>query len=120
MHFTIVVSKPFDDEDLVRDSLIQRFEFCYELAWKTLKEYLQYNGLIVASMPRAVFTEAYQNSIINNEEIWLSMIKDRNVSSHEYKEDYILTVATRIKEQYFNEFNCLLQNLENEVKKLEG
>ena len=43
----IIVEQMDIDDDIVRDSLIQRFEFCYELAWKTLKEYLQYNGLIL-------------------------------------------------------------------------
>jgi len=42
-----IINDSLTDKFIVRDSLIQRFEFCYELAWKTLKEYLQYNGLIL-------------------------------------------------------------------------
>ncbi len=87
-------------QEIMRDSMIQRFEFCYELAWKTLRAYMMENGLAPDSMPRPTFKMAYQNGIIDNEETWLSMIKDRNVASHQYNEDYIILVAERIQSEY--------------------
>ena len=98
-------------QDIIRDSSIQRFEFCYELAWKTLKEYMIYNGLSVENMPRSVFKTAYQHSIIDNQEVWLEMIKDRNVASHEYNEDYIILVANKITDLYTKEFVKLVEKL---------
>ena len=108
---SIIVEQMDIDDDIVRDSLIQRFEFCYELAWKTLKEYLQYNGLTLESMPRPVFKVAYENNIINHENIWLEMIKDRNIASHEYSEERIKLVAINIRDNYYKEFVDLLKKL---------
>ena len=101
--------------DIIRDSAIQRFEFCYELAWKTLREYMIYNGLSVENMPRPVFKAAYQHSILDNQEIWLEMIKDRNVASHEYNEDYIIAVASKINSKYTLEFVKLAEKLGKEI-----
>ncbi len=108
----------FDDyimNEIMRDSLIQRFEFTYELAWKTLKEYLSYQGYAGETSPRSVFKAAYQNSIIGNQEIWLSMVKDRNVASHEYNDSYIDEVASRIKSSYFQEFLSLTEKIKSEL-----
>lgn len=107
----VVAVKPFDDENILRDSLIQRFEFCYELSWKTLKEYLSYNGITTETMPRPVFKAAFEHHIIDNEQIWLDMIKDRNVASHEYNEEYIALAADRIKNKYLSEFEKLCDKL---------
>ncbi len=107
-----VVVKQFDFEnDIIRDSLIQRFEFCYELAWKTLKEYLVYNGLLVESMPRAVFKAAYENGVIDNADIWLEMIRDRNIASHEYSEEQANVFAENIVIKYFDEFKGLAMKI---------
>ncbi len=60
--------------EVLRDSMIQRFEICYELVWKTMKDYLIYLGFEAESTPRGVFQIAYQNGLIEDSEIWLSMI----------------------------------------------
>lgn len=98
-------------EDIIRDSYIMRFEFSYELAWKTLAEYLVENGMRRENMPRMIFKSAYQNSIIDNEEIWLQMMKDRNFAAHEYDEEYIQQVANRVKNLYVREFVALAERL---------
>ncbi len=102
--------------EIMRDSLIQRFEFTYELAWKTLKEYLLYHGFVHNSSPRYVFKIAYKNSIVENKNVWLSMVKDRNVASHEYNDDYIDEVAERIKSSYVVEFLNLIEKIKNEIE----
>lgn len=109
-----VEKSEFDDSlmnEIMRDSLIQRFEFTYELAWKTLKEYLTYSGFKHESTPRSIFKTAYQNDITDSQESWLSMIKDRNVASHEYNDDYIDQVAERIKSLYIKEFLSLIEKI---------
>ncbi len=98
-------------QEVFRDSLIQRFEFCYEITWKTLREYLVYEGFAEDNSPRSVFKTAYQNNVINNQEVWLAMIRDRNVASHEYNESYIEEVADRIKSSYAAEFTNLIKYL---------
>lgn len=68
--------------DVVRDGLIQRFEFTYELTWKTTKEYLENLGILDKNSPRAVIKEAFAQKLILNEDIWLLMLRDRNMTSH--------------------------------------
>lgn len=77
------------------DALIQRFEFNYELAWKTLKAALEIEGVVVTS-PRAAFQKAYAAGWIDDERAWLGMLNDRNLMSHTYKEQDAIAVAGRI------------------------
>ena len=69
--------------EYLRDSTIQRFEFCIELAWKTSKKIM---GTATAA-PKDVIREMAQSSYITNVDIWLKAIDMRNLSSHTYKED---------------------------------
>ncbi len=74
------------ESSIVMDATIQRFEFTYELMWKTLKIFLEDIHGIRAASPRLVFKEAYALSIIEQEDIFLEMIKSRNLLSHTYNE----------------------------------
>lgn len=99
--------------DVIRDGLIQRFEFTYELAWKTTKDYLEDIGIMDKNSPKAVFKEAYGQKLIKNEEAWLYMIKDRNMTSHLYQEKMAKEIAERIINCYINEFDKLVEALNN-------
>lgn len=72
---------------IVRDATIQRFEFTYELCWKTLKNYLEDIHGIRAESPRLVFKEAFALDLIRDEHLFIAMIEDRNTLSHTYNED---------------------------------
>lgn len=74
------------ESSIVMDATIQRFEFTYELMWKTLKTFLEDIHGIRAVSPRLVFKEAYALSIIEQEDIFLEMIQSRNLLSHTYNE----------------------------------
>ena len=74
------------ESSIVMDATIQRFEFTYELMWKTLKNFLEDGHGVRAVSPRQVFVEAYSLSIIEQEEVFLEMIKSRNLLSHTYNE----------------------------------
>lgn len=97
--------------DVVRDGLIQRFEFTYELAWKATKDYLEDIGIMDKNSPKAVIKEAYAQKLIYNEQIWLFMIKDRNMTSHLYKETMAKEITERIMNCYINEFDKLVKAL---------
>lgn len=97
--------------DVVRDGVIQRFEFTYELAWKSTKAYLEDIGIVDKLSPKAVIKEAYAQKIILNEQNWLLMLQDRNMTSHVYKEEMAQEIAERIIVHYINEFELLLQKL---------
>ena len=101
-------------DDIVRDGLIQRFEFTYELSWKAAKEKLEEIGISEINSPRAVFKEAFSQNIVSNEEIWLLIIKDRNLTSHTYKEELANEIANRITTFYEKEFESLLGNLKKD------
>jgi nucleotidyltransferase substrate binding protein (TIGR01987 family) len=97
--------------DVIRDGVIQRFEFTYELAWKTSKEYLESIGIVDKTSPRAVIKEAYAQKLITDEKNWLLMLSDRNMTSHVYKEEMAKDIAHRICEIYVEEFEKLLGEL---------
>ena len=75
------------ESTIVLDATIQRFEFTYELIWKTLKNFLEdIHGIRVVSA-RQVFKEAYGLSLIDQEDVFLEMINSRNLLSHTYNEE---------------------------------
>lgn len=58
---------------IIRDGVIQRFEFTYELAWKATKAYLEDIGLVDRNSPKAVIKEAYAQKLICHEQNWLAL-----------------------------------------------
>lgn len=71
--------------EFMRDSVIQRFEFTYELAWKMLKLILESEG-IIARTPKETFQEALQADFISNGNEWSHLQKQRNLTTHTYDE----------------------------------
>ncbi|TGE37151.1 nucleotidyltransferase [Desulfosporosinus fructosivorans] len=98
--------------DVVRDGVIQRFEFTYELAWKTTKVFLEDSGIIDINSPKAVIKEAYAQKLISDEKTWLLMLNDRNMTSHLYREEIAVEIAERISGFYITEFVLLLKELQ--------
>ena len=89
------------DDSLYRDGLIQRFEFTVELAWKSLKEYLEDQGIALAmASPRAVLKDAYAAGVIFDAEVWDEIIRSRNVTSHVYDEQTAIEVADHVCNTY--------------------
>jgi nucleotidyltransferase substrate binding protein (TIGR01987 family) len=93
---------------VVRDSAIKRFEFCFDLSWKTIKAYAKIQGLGCAS-PRDAIKTAFTLKLIAYDEKWLSMIDDRNCTVHLYKEDYADAVYLRLS-VYLNLFGELIKS----------
>mgnify|MGYP005796495425 FL=1 len=86
---------------LYRDGLIQRFEFTVELAWKSLKEYLEDQGAVLGiASPRGVLKEAYAAGVITDAETWNRIIEARNITSHVYDEKTAQTVAYQIAREF--------------------
>ena len=87
------------NDDLYIDGAIKRFELCYELSWKLIKEYLSDVG-IICNNPRDCFRGAFANGLIDNEESWLKMIEDRNYLVHTYTFERSREIFERIKNSY--------------------
>ncbi len=96
--------------DLFLDAAIQRFEFTYELSWKTIKRYLQFEGNSVTS-PREVFQIAFKKAWIRDEAVWLDMIDDRNKTSHTYKKSIAMEVYNNLP-RYLQAYCEILYKLE--------
>ncbi|MBX7148267.1 nucleotidyltransferase substrate binding protein [bacterium] len=82
--------------DLYIDGTIQRFEFVFELCWKTLQKFLQEEG-IDCGTPRETLNKAYASQWIDDEEVWLGMLTDRNETSHTYNQTKASQIYSRIQ-----------------------
>ncbi|MGO8839023.1 MAG: nucleotidyltransferase substrate binding protein [Limisphaerales bacterium] len=81
--------------DLEKEGAVQRFEFTVELAWKTLKDYLEHSGVALAQItPKNVVKQAFSAKIIRDGQLWIDMLDCRNLMSHNYDEK-ILNQAVR-------------------------
>jgi len=74
--------------DMVRDSAIKRFEFCFDLAWKLLKTLLEEKKGVICASPKDCFREAYKNGLIEYDDFWLQMTDWRNEAVHTYSEQF--------------------------------
>lgn len=108
-----------EDTDLAVDGVLHRFEFTFELAWKTMKDYLEYQGLIdKTGSPRGVIQEAFSNGIIENGQVWIDMMLARNTLSHLYDEETSREIYDDIKNLYISEINKLVDELsQNKIQK---
>ena len=86
---------------LEQEGIIQRFEYTFELAWKTLKDKMEDDGIILDKIsPKSVVTEAYKDKYINDAQTWIQMIGDRNLMSHTYDFEKFKVILKSIKEIY--------------------
>jgi len=70
---------------LEKEGVIQRFEYCFELAWKTVKDYLEESGFVFATVtPRQVLKDAFAAKILAEGQVWIDMLDHRNLLSHTY------------------------------------
>ena len=97
------------ENDIIIDGVLHRFEFTFELAWKTMKDYLEYVGVIdKIGSPREIIKSAFEYGMIEDGENWIKMMLARNSLSHLYDEAKSREVYQDIKNRYFK----LLQELE--------
>ena len=97
-----------EENDIVIDGTLHRFEFTFELAWKTMKDYLEYSGIIEGmGSPREIIKTAFANGIIEDGDNWIKMMLARNSLSHLYDEEKSREIYLEIKNVYIN----LLQKL---------
>ena len=98
--FQEVLAEPIDRSSLVLDASIQRFEFCTELFWKTLKRMLADIAGEDAPFPKLTLAAAYRLGWIDEQELWIAALKDRNLSSHIYNEAQAIDIYQRLGGHY--------------------
>ncbi|MCC8074516.1 MAG: nucleotidyltransferase substrate binding protein [Clostridiales bacterium] len=97
--------------DSIRDGVIQRFEFCAELAWKTVREYLLDQGYSGVNSPKSVMKLAYADGLLQEEQGWLALLNARNLTSHLYDEAAAQTVFEEVRAVYLPLLKDLAQRL---------
>ncbi|WP_457636088.1 HI0074 family nucleotidyltransferase substrate-binding subunit [Persephonella sp.] len=100
-----------EKDDVVRDSAIKRFELCFELSWKTLKDFLTEEGILCRS-PKSCLKEAFSMGLIQDEDEWLSILEDRNLSVHTYDE--------ALAEELYNRLPDHLKAMKNLAKAIKS
>ena len=99
--------------DLAIDGVLHRYEFTFELAWKTLKDYLEYLGVqLNTGSPREIIKESFAHHLILNGETWIKMMLARNSLSHLYGEENSRQIYDAIKNEYFVEIEKLVEFFE--------
>lgn len=97
-------------DELDKDGVIQRFEFTFEILWKSLKLFLEYEG-IECRTPRACLKEAFRIGLIENENVFLNMLEDRNKLSHIYDKGVSEEILENVKHKYVKYMEKLLNKL---------
>ena len=99
-------------DDLEIDGVLQRFEFTFELAWKTLKDYMEYQGFSnKIGSPREIIQQAFKHGLIEDGETWIKMMLSRNALSHLYDENTSRKIYEEIKKQYIELLDTLIEKL---------
>ncbi|QJD77516.1 nucleotidyltransferase substrate binding protein [Spirosoma rhododendri] len=93
---------------LEQQGLIKCFEFTYELAWNTLKDYLVDQGYTNITGSKDTFRLSNRVGLITNGERWMEMVSSRNATSHTYDEATANRIAETIRQEYFYDFEHLL------------
>ncbi len=94
--------------DLEQQGLIQAFEFTHELAWKTLKDFLESRGASELYGSKDATREAFAQGLIANGDEWMAMIAARNRSSHTYNEKTAQDITKAILSGFVREFSAFL------------
>mgnify|MGYP001616420465 FL=1 len=114
MKFEEVLREP--KTEFVRDSAIKRFEIVFELAWKTIKAFLEEEHNIICVSPKNCLREAYKVGIIDYDEVWMDIVKKRNLTTHVYKEIMADNIYNELP-HYLPLFQKLLSAFENQREK---
>lgn len=101
--------------ELENEGLIHRFEYTYELAWKTLQDLLEEKGYLDIKGPAPVIRQAFQDGYIADGDGWMRLKKSRENTSHTYNKEIAEEIVEQIISFYFFLFEDLITKLEHEA-----
>jgi nucleotidyltransferase substrate binding protein (TIGR01987 family) len=96
---------------LMYEGLVQRFEYTYEMAWKTLQDLLHEKGFVDVRGPNDVFVAALANGFIQDRPVWIEIRKARNISSHTYDQKIVPKMTHDISNVFILAFRALEERL---------
>lgn len=100
--------------DITRDSSVLRFELSYEMAWKTMRDYLKSQGSLY-NTPKETIRAAFKANLIDYDEDWITMVNDRNVAAHLYAEPIADNLYQKLP-KYLQLFKKLIEKAELKLK----
>ena len=105
------------ERELMRDGVIQRFEYTFELAWKMLKRYLEEYGLerVDSLINRDLFRVGHEQGLVRDAEAWLNYMKSRDLTSHTYDQATAEAVYRSAKD-FLQDARFLLSQLRDRVR----
>ena len=98
--------------ELEEQGLVKAFEYTYELAWTTLKDFLEYRGQTDIYGSRDAIRKAFQLNLIDDGESWMDMLKSRNITSHTYNKETAEEICQAVKDVYYSLFQQLETRLD--------
>ncbi len=105
-----------ENDDSFRDSMIQRFEFTFELCWKAMRDWLRiWEGDLSPSGPRQVIEAAVARNLVLDGNVWTAMLERRNRTVHIYNEAEIALIAAWIADNAPEPINALVERLSGKV-----
>ena len=113
-----VVEHQRNPNDFIKESVIQRFEFTHELAWKMLRDYLQYEGYQNITGSRTATRLAFNVGLLKNGEDWMAMIETRNRTVHAYDESVLHSEFQHIIEKYLQNFTALVDIMRQKAEEI--
>jgi len=103
------LAKPKDE--YIRDAVIQRFEYTFELSWKIIKRYIEANNNTLEHNLKNLFREAAKQGLITQVEDWFEYLRVRNLTSHTYNEN-VAEETYRVAKKFSDAADSLIKNLE--------
>lgn len=101
---------------LEKEGVARRFQHCLQLAWKTLKDYLEENGLVFATAtPRQVLKDAFAAGVVTDGQVWIDMLNHRNLLSHTYDLASFEAAVQAIHQRYLTAFGQVHEFLLDQV-----
>ena len=100
-----------------RSAIINAYQYTFELFWKTLQKYMKEQELLDELGPGSVIRTAFQYNIIEDGQVYMSMLKDRNLITHTYKEDVAEDIHRAIKESYIDELEEFIKDFDKKLQK---
>ncbi|TDO10641.1 MULTISPECIES: nucleotidyltransferase substrate binding protein [Halomonas] len=98
--------------DIIKEGVIQRFEFTHELAWKVMKDYLEHEGIQNVTGSRSAARHAFNLGLLEDGQVWMDMIETRNHTVHAYRRSILETEFTKIVGRYCPALKQFRQTME--------
>ena len=105
--------------ELEQQGVIQAFEYNYELAWNVIKDFYQYQGVTDIQGSRDAFKLAFARGLISDGEVWLDMVKKRQLTVHTYNHATSEAILAAIIDDYYEQFQSLKTALTRQLENLD-